>query len=49
MFEHIINTLPAHEPYPIDYLEPLQSLWNDASIQKTFSKGHTFAFNENIQ
>lgn len=49
MFEHIIHHLSANESYPIEYLEPLKSLWNDESIQQTFAKGHTFAFNENIK
>ena len=49
MFEHVSNSLSINEPYPEEYLQPLQSLWKDPSIAKTFAKGHTFAFNENIQ
>ncbi|KAI8373778.1 guanine nucleotide binding protein, alpha subunit [Blakeslea trispora] len=51
LFEDISGAcqLSIHEPYPSDYLEPLKSLWDDESIQSTFSKGHTFAFNENIK
>lgn len=49
MFEHVSGHISIHEPYPIEYLGPLQSLWKDSSIQETFAKGHTFAFNENIK
>ncbi|KAG1191085.1 hypothetical protein G6F36_002607 [Rhizopus arrhizus] len=48
LFEQIPTTLSLQESYPIEYLEPLKSLWKDKGIQETFSKGHTFAFNENI-
>jgi hypothetical protein len=33
----------------MQYYQPLLSLWQDASIQATFAKGNTFAFNENIK
>ncbi|KAG2210452.1 hypothetical protein INT47_002394 [Mucor saturninus] len=49
MFEHINGQISIHESFPIEYLEPLQSLWKDNSIQHTFLKGNTFAFNENIK
>ncbi|KAI8075830.1 guanine nucleotide binding protein, alpha subunit [Gilbertella persicaria] len=51
LFEDVSSAsqLSIHEPYLIDYLSPLKSLWQDESIQTTFSKGHTFAFNENIK
>lgn len=49
MFEHISGHLSINESYPIEYLEPLKSLWKDQGIQDTFSKGNTFAFNENIK
>lgn len=35
-------------PYPVEYLEPLKSLWNDKAIQETFSRGNTFALNDNV-
>jgi guanine nucleotide-binding protein subunit alpha len=49
MFEHAPVTLQTDEPYPIEYLEPLKSLWVDEGIQTTFAKGNTFAMNENIE
>ncbi|KAL7316748.1 hypothetical protein PS15m_003198 [Mucor circinelloides] len=51
LFEHPVSSfqLSIHESYPTDYHQPLVSLWKDKSIQKTFSRGHTFAFNENIK
>ncbi|KAI8636996.1 guanine nucleotide binding protein, alpha subunit [Parasitella parasitica] len=51
LFDRPVNSiqLSIHEPYPIAYHQPLVSLWKDKSIQTTFTKGHTFAFNENIK
>ncbi|KAI9349984.1 guanine nucleotide binding protein, alpha subunit [Pilaira anomala] len=49
LFEHATGNISIHEPYPIQYLAPLKSLWNDQGIQKTFDRGNTFAFNENIK
>lgn len=49
MFEYVCSNISIHESYPIDYLVPLKSLWQDQGVQKTFDMGHTFAFNENIK
>ncbi|CAO3636595.1 unnamed protein product [Mucor fragilis] len=51
LFEHPVSSfqLSIHESYPVDYHQPLVSLWSDKSIQATFARGHTFAFNENIK
>lgn len=51
LFEHPVSSfqLSIHESFPPDYYQPLVSLWTDGSIQTTFAKGHTFAFNENIK
>ncbi|RCH89300.1 hypothetical protein CU097_000329, partial [Rhizopus azygosporus] len=48
LFERRPTSLSMHEPYPIEYLEPLKSLWKDKGIQATFEKSNTFAFNEDI-
>ncbi|ORE11927.1 guanine nucleotide binding protein, alpha subunit [Rhizopus microsporus var. microsporus] len=48
LFERRPTSLSMHEPYPIEYLEPLKSLWRDKGIQATFEKSNTFAFNEDI-
>ncbi|KAK4508942.1 uncharacterized protein ATC70_013215 [Mucor velutinosus] len=51
LFEHPVSSfqLSIHESYPMDYHQPLVSLWKDKSVQATFARGHTFAFNENIK
>jgi guanine nucleotide-binding protein subunit alpha len=36
------------EPYPISYLEPLQSLWNDPAVQKAWERGNEAALPENM-
>ncbi|KAL0950556.1 hypothetical protein HGRIS_007360 [Hohenbuehelia grisea] len=36
------------EPYPIEYLEPLRSLWNDPNVQKACERGNEAALPENL-
>lgn len=48
LFEQL-PTLQKHESFPILYLKPLQSLWNDPGIKKTYMIGNTFALNDNVQ
>ncbi|CAO3610919.1 unnamed protein product [Cunninghamella blakesleeana] len=49
---HLFEILPNIKPregYPLDYLQPLKSLWQDKSINQVFLMGNTFALSDNVQ
>jgi len=36
------------EPFPVDFLEPLKTLWNDPNVQKAYERGNEAALPENL-
>ncbi|KAH7103192.1 heterotrimeric G protein alpha subunit 4 [Auriculariales sp. MPI-PUGE-AT-0066] len=36
------------EPFPVEYLEPLRSLWQDPAVQKAWDRGNEAALPENL-
>ncbi|KAK0232000.1 heterotrimeric G protein alpha subunit 4 [Armillaria nabsnona] len=36
------------EPFPMEYYEPLESLWNDPEVQKAWQRGNEAALPENL-
>ncbi|RVD81494.1 uncharacterized protein DFL_009358 [Arthrobotrys flagrans] len=40
--------LSSGEKMPKDHLAPLKSLWNDAGVQQTVSRGNEFALHDNL-
>jgi hypothetical protein len=45
---HEIPLIKKGQPYPDAYLQPLKDLWSDAGVQESYSKGNTFALNDNV-
>ncbi|THU83244.1 guanine nucleotide binding protein, alpha subunit [Dendrothele bispora CBS 962.96] len=43
------NDIQEGKPFPIDYLVPLRSLWEDPSIQRAWERGNEAALPENLQ
>lgn len=42
-------SLSTGEPFPIRYLEVLQTLWKDPGVQATYAKGYEYAAPENMR
>jgi len=40
--------MTADEPLPIEYYEPLKSLWVDAGVKKAIEKGNEYALHDNL-
>ncbi|CAK7234175.1 G-Protein alpha subunit [Sporothrix curviconia] len=40
--------LGANDPLPVDYLEPIKSLWKDAGVKSAIAKGNEFALHDNL-
>ena len=40
--------LGANDAMPVDYLEPIKSLWADAGVQKAILKGNEYALHDNL-
>lgn len=40
--------LGANDAMPVDYLEPIKSLWSDGGVKKTIAKGNEFALHDNL-
>lgn len=37
------------EPFPLNYLTPLRSLWKDIGVQKALRRGNEVALPENLK
>ncbi|KAI9301891.1 guanine nucleotide binding protein, alpha subunit, partial [Cunninghamella echinulata] len=44
---HEPPSINKNEPYPIQYLLPLQQLWEDSGVQEACKQGNTFALHDN--
>lgn len=40
--------ISPQERLPVDYLEPVRSLWADAGVQVAVSKGNEYALHDNL-
>ena len=48
MIEHAPD-LRDGEPFPIEYLAPLKSLWQDENLQAAYERGNEAALPENLK
>lgn len=48
MIEHAPD-LRDGEPFPIEYLTPLKSLWQDENLQAAYERGNEAALPENLK
>ena len=48
MIEHAPD-LRDGEPFPIEYLTPLKSLWQDENLQAAYERGNEAALPENLR
>ncbi|KAF0507847.1 guanine nucleotide binding protein, alpha subunit [Gigaspora margarita] len=41
-------SISKNQPFPVNYLEPLKSLWSDSGVQKCYMMGNQYALHDNM-
>ncbi len=42
------SEISANDSLPVDFLEPIKSLWKDEGVKKAIAKGNEFALHDNL-